>query len=165
MKALKWLDDYFEISICVVLMAAMTLLIFVQVIMRYVFSNSLSWSEELARYIFIWLIYLGISYSAKQMKHVKIEAALLVFPPAWRPWIVIVGDVVLLLFAAFVIYQGAGMVKFQRILKSAAMGIPMSYIYAAPVVGFALTTIRQIQTIAYRLRIMRKSGETEGTAP
>lgn len=160
-KTLKWLDEYLEIGICVVLMVVMTLLIFVQVIMRYVFSNSLTWSEELARYVFIWLIYLGISYAAKQMKHVKIQAALYLFPRRLRPYITIIGDIVMFLFSLFVIWYGAGMVAFQGMFRAAALGIPMSWIYAAPVVGFALTTIRQIQTVVYRIRRIRAGCEEE----
>lgn len=60
-KLIHWLDEYLEISLCVALMSVMTVVIFVQVVMRYVFHNSLTWSEEFARYCFIWLIYLGIS--------------------------------------------------------------------------------------------------------
>jgi len=37
----------------------MTILVFIQVVMRYVFSNSLSWSEEMARFIFLWLSWIG----------------------------------------------------------------------------------------------------------
>ena len=60
MKVMKWFDEYAEISVCVVLMSTMTVLLAVQVFMRYVMGASLSWSEEIARYLFIWLIYLGI---------------------------------------------------------------------------------------------------------
>jgi TRAP-type C4-dicarboxylate transport system permease small subunit len=150
-STLKWLDDYLEIGICVVLLIFMTSLIFVQVIMRYVFSNSLTWSEELARYVFIWLIYLGISYSCKEIKHIKIESALYLFPKSWRTVVTIVGDVLLTLFAVFIVYRGLGIVKFQSISRSAALNIPMSYIYSAPVVGFFLVIIRQTQTIVHRI--------------
>jgi len=64
--------------------------------------NSLVWSEELARYLFIWLIYIGISYGAKIMKHIKIEAALGLFPKKVRPVIVIIGDILFLGFSLFI---------------------------------------------------------------
>lgn len=76
MSILRFLDKYFEISISVFLLLFMTALIAIQVFMRYVMGEPLSWSEELARYVFIWLIYLMISYSAREMKHIKIDAAL-----------------------------------------------------------------------------------------
>ena len=44
--------------------------------MRYVVGASLSWSEELARYVFIWLVYIGISYAVQMKAHVKVEAAI-----------------------------------------------------------------------------------------
>ena len=49
---LKKIDNHLEDLLMVVLLCVMSLLIFVQVIMRYIFNNSLSWSEELARYLF-----------------------------------------------------------------------------------------------------------------
>ncbi len=57
---LKKLDDHFEEALIVLLMAAMTVLIVVQIFMRYVVQESLTWSEELARYIFVWATYLGV---------------------------------------------------------------------------------------------------------
>ena len=48
------------------------LLVFFQVIMRTVFHNSLSWSEELSRYIFIWQIWLGASIALKEDEHINV---------------------------------------------------------------------------------------------
>ena len=123
-KILKFLNDYLEETICIILMSVMTIIIFIQVIMRYVMHNSLSWSEELARYCFIWLIYIGVAYGCKLMKHIKIDAALKLFPEKVRPYITIIGELLVLAFA-------------------------LQYINAAPVVGFGLVVIRQIQTIWY----------------
>ena len=41
--------------------------------MRYFFGNAIKWSEELARYIFLWQIWLGASYGVKKSKHIRID--------------------------------------------------------------------------------------------
>ena len=46
-KILHFLNEYLEETICVILMSVMTIIIFIQVVMRYLMHNSLSWSEEL----------------------------------------------------------------------------------------------------------------------
>lgn len=163
MKLLKFLDDNLEMYICVALLTTMTSILAVQVFMRYVMQASLSWSEELARYLFVWLVYLGISYGAKIMRHIKIEAALSLFPKAWRPYVVILGDVIFWGFAIFICATGYAIVKKQMMLgqTSPAMGMPMWFLYAAPVVGFALTTIRQTQTIVYRIKHLGKEEEIQ----
>ena len=145
-KILKWLDDNIELYICVFLMSFMTLLVFVQVVMRYVFNNSLSWSEELARYTFIWLIYIGISYGCKLRKHIKIDAALYLFPKKVRPYVVLLGDILFVAFAVYITYTGFfySMEQIQFDMRSAALKIPYQYIYMSTVVGFGLATIREI---------------------
>ncbi|MFV0314172.1 MAG: TRAP transporter small permease [Anaerotignum sp.] len=160
MNFLRWMDEKFELTVCTILMIAMTVLIFIQVVMRYVFGNSLVWSEEMARYLFIWLIYLGISYGARVMKHIKIEAALGLFPKKLRPLIVIVGDILFFVFAVIIVYLGYDVVLAQVKLgqNSPAMQIPMWFMYSAPMVGFALTAVRQIQVIIFRVKELREGG-------
>ncbi len=163
-KVLKWLDDNAEVFLCVILMSVMTLLVFVQVVMRYVFNNSLSWSEELARYVFIWLIYLGISYGCKLRKHIKIDAALYLFPKKVRPYVVILGDVLFIVFAAYVVCTGFqfSMDQVKYHMHSPALKIPFQYIYMSTVVGFGLAVFREIQTIIYRIKCLRNGEECEG---
>lgn len=164
MKLLKWLDQYFEESICILLMSSMSILLFIQVVMRRFFGNSLTWSEELARYIFIWLIYFGISYGAKAMKHIKIEAFLAVFPRKIRPLVKILGNLLFLAFALFIIFTSFELVQKQIKLKqqSPAMHIPMWVIYSAPLCGFVLTSFRQVQVIVSDVRNLKKGRETHG---
>lgn len=160
MNFLKWLDEDFELAICSILMVIMTVLIFVQVIMRYVFGSSLVWSEEMARYVFIWLIYLGISYGSRVRKHIKIEAAIGLFPKKLHPFVIILGDVLFLLFSVVIVYLAYGVVMQQVKLnqKSPAMQIPMWFMYSAPMIGFALTAIRQVQVIINRMKEVKKGG-------
>ena len=146
---LKKLDDHFEESLIVLLMAAMTVLIIVQIFMRYVVQESLTWSEELARYIFVWATYLGVAYGVKKNAHICVEAVTAYLPARIKEITYIVAQVIFLLFAALVVKEGfvLSMKIFRFGQSSAALGMPMGVIYLAPTVGFALVFIRLIQNI------------------
>lgn len=156
-SVLTFLDEKLEMSICIVLMSVLTVVLGIQVFFRYVMGASLSWSEELARYMFVWLVYLGIPYGCKVMRHIKIDAGLYLFPKAIRRHIVILGDVIFLCFAIAIVYYAWGLemkqIKFGQL--SPAMQIPMWIPYGAPLVGFFLTAIREIQTIIYRVKHLK----------
>ena len=154
LRVIKLLDDKFEAILCMILMAVMTVIIFIQVIMRYIVGDALSWSEELSRYLFIWLIYLGIPLAAKHMKHIRIEAPLALFPKRARKYVVILGDLLFLAFSVIIAVTSYSLVlkQYASGQTSPAMGIPMWIVYLVPCVGFALTSIREIQVIVYRLK-------------
>ena len=61
MRFLKWKDEHFEEWALVILLAVITKTLIVKVVMRHLFNNSLSWSEEFARYCFVWSTFLNIS--------------------------------------------------------------------------------------------------------
>lgn len=56
-----------------ILLVIMVFIVFIQVIMRYILGHSLSWSEELTRYMFVWLIYLGVNLGIKGDMQIKID--------------------------------------------------------------------------------------------
>lgn len=66
-KILHWLDENLEEFILVIFLIAMTLIMGIQIFCRYVLGMSLSWSEELTRYLFIWCGFLSVSYCSKKM--------------------------------------------------------------------------------------------------
>ena len=72
LKKIVKVYDNIEEKVLVVSLIVTVLLIFGQVVMRYVFNNSLSWSEELARFIFIWQIWLGTSIGFRKKEHLRI---------------------------------------------------------------------------------------------
>ena len=137
--------------LCVVFLALMSIIIVLQVFFRYVLNNSLSWSEELARYLFIWMIYVGISYGVKLDKHICVDAVYTFMPKGIKRGYAIVAYVLFLIFAVAIIYYGILVVGMQITSGqvSPAMGLPMQYVYVAPVVGMILTVIRLVQKIYY----------------
>lgn len=149
MKVLRFLDDNLEKMICTVTLALMSAIIVAQVFFRYVLNNSLSWSEELARYLFIWTIYIGISYGVKMDKHVAVDAVYSYMPKGVKKYYAMVAYALFLLFAVAIVYYGVTVVGMQISSGqvSPAMGLPMQYVYVAPVVGMVLTVIRLVQKI------------------
>ena len=72
-KAIKWLDHNLEEFILTLLLLAMAVIMGVQVFSRFALKASLSWTEELTRYLFIWAGFLSVSYCSKRCISIKIE--------------------------------------------------------------------------------------------
>lgn len=153
-KIFQFLERHLEEIICVVLMSAIALVLGLQVFMRYCMQSSLGWSEEFSRYCFVWLVFMGISYGAREMKHITIDAFLYLFPKFMRHYVIILGQVLFLVFAVWIVYLAWGFVQKQFMIKilSSSMRIPMWIVYLAPVVGFTLTSLRVVQQIIYTVK-------------
>ena len=155
---LKLIDEHFEEAIVVALMAMMTVLIGVQIFMRYVMGASLSWSEELARYFFIWATYIGIAYAVRKDAHIRVTMGTDLLAPGGQIYGRVLTHVIFGAFALFVMYQGWFMVEktFRFGQKSASLGLPMGILYLAPFTGFLLVVLRLVQAVVLDLRSARQ---------
>ena len=81
---LKWLDENLEEFLMGVFLIGMVLIMGIQVLARYVFGASLSWSEEITRYLFIWSGFISVSYCTKKCISIKIEQFVAMFPKRGR---------------------------------------------------------------------------------
>ena len=147
MKFLKFLDDNFEKYVCIFFLVLMVFATTCQIIFRTT-GLPLSWTEELARYSFIWLIYVSCSYAIKLERHIKIEAVMLLFGKRGRLVLNIISDILFFIFAVVVSYYG--FLMLQRLLfitkqKSPAMQISMGLPYSAIFFGCVLMSVRLIQ--------------------
>ena len=144
----KFIDN-FEEYFCVWSLAFMTILVFIQVVMRYVFRNSLSWSEELARYIFLWLSWIGASYAVKERSHFRVEMFADMLRGKARKTFELFVLLVWFAFCVFLAYQGSMITRhlLTRGQISAAMEIPMAWAYASVPVGSGLMGLRLIVEI------------------
>ena len=122
-------------------------LIFLQVIMRYVVGQSLTWSEELARYLYIWQTWIGVSYAAKNGTHLRITMVKDRLSAKSQQVLELFVTLVWIGFAIFIIVQGMSAVetiaRFGQ--KSSALQIPMQICYVAIPVGMVLMIIRLIE--------------------
>ena len=157
---MKFLNEHLEACFIVPLMFLMSIIIFVQVVMRYVFHSSLTWSEEMARYLFVWPVYFSVAYTAKKEAHIRIDAAINIYPKKARPYVEILSEIIVLAFAIFIAVTSVTV--FQKISASGqispALHVPMQFVYAAPLV---LTAIRQIQCIIRRIKALHNHEEVQ----
>ena len=158
MKIIKWLDDNFEEFILVILLLAMTLIMGIQVFTRYLLGNSLAWSEEITRYLFIWSGFISVSKKKKKCISIKIEQFISIFPKRGKAMIKLVNHTIAIKLFLFLIpyaylYLKSAVVSGQT---SPACGIPMYYIQAAPLFSFILVSIRLIQRWIEELKFIRE---------
>lgn len=157
MKIIRFLDDKLEEIILVTLLALMVLVMGIQIVCRYIFNYSLTWSEELTRYMFIWSAFISISYCIKRWISIKVDQVIKLLPKKWY----VIAQLFLnaFLFILF-FYLSVHGYKFLRQSiasgqKSPALGLPMPYVQCAPFVGFSLATIRSFQQIFLEINNIR----------
>lgn len=134
-------------------MLIMSALIFLQIIMRYIFNNSLSWSEELTVFISTYMIWIAASYAIKKDAHLRITLFVDMLSPKLRSLAYLVIDVVWLLFSGCMIYLGEKMVRMSYLNNrlSPAMEVPMWIIYASLILGSVLMCIALAGKILERI--------------
>lgn len=146
MKKVLAFYDKLEERILISSLVFTVLIIFLQVIMRKVFNNSLSWSEELARFIFIWQIWYGISITIRRKKHIEVELVKNLLKGNALKVLQVFITLCNIAFCIFMTVTG-GMLSSNLMDKntlSPAMGIPLWIVYAALPVSFFLAAIRHI---------------------
>lgn len=132
MDVFKRVLDYIDNIIKWVAIAAfstMTIMIVLQVISRYVFKSSLSFSEELARYMFIWSVLLGSAMCLKRRSHVNVEIVMAYAPNIIKKYGGLVANILSLVFYIILVYYGFIVVGVTMNQTSPALGIKMGYVY------------------------------------
>lgn len=121
----------------VVLLVGMVAVAFVQVVLRYVFDEPLAWSEEVARWGFVWMTFLGAALGVKRDAHVSIDSLVAALPPRGQAALRLAGNYVAATVCFVFVIPGWAMVQ-ESMLVSTALQWPLTYFFLAMPVGGAL---------------------------
>ncbi len=121
------------------LLMAMTLLVGAQIAGRFVFGYSIFWSDELARFLLIWISFLGMSVGVRRGAHPGIDSLVRALPPRLaRAMMTLALALALLFFAVLVVYGGVLVLRTWA-QRSVALELRMGYPYlAVPVSGLLM---------------------------
>lgn len=134
------------------LMLVLVVVTIAQVIARFVFSQPLIWSDELARFILIWMVFIGAAIVSYDDKHLSVELFQEKMSPRVKLITSLIMRMIILLFLAVTIYSSIELVKVSHYTKSGALEIPFSFWRVASTVGsslmFIFVIIRSIYDIS-----------------
>lgn len=143
MKSLKIKIDLVLKWILVIIMAAMTINVLWQVFTRFILQSPSSYTEELARYMLIWIGILGAAYVAGQKMHLAIDLLSTKLTGSNKNYLELFIQSAILFFSLFVmVIGGIRLVQITLSLNqiSAALQIPLGYVYSVvPISGLIMT--------------------------
>ncbi|HBW36669.1 TRAP transporter small permease [Desulfosporosinus sp. BICA1-9] len=139
------------------LLIIMTLAVFAQVISRFLLEHPLAWSEELARYLMIWITFLGASLAIEKKAHPMIEIFAGFLPGRTRQVVQVIALLVSSVFYSLLIYFGSQFAVRSFGQLTPAMGLPIGYVYLIiPISGVLLliSSFAEIEKIIKRGKLI-----------
>ncbi|PIE09066.1 MAG: TRAP transporter permease DctQ [Rhodobacterales bacterium] len=148
--------DRIESYICRSLLVCFVTLLFVQVVSRQVFGQSITWIEELSVILFVWFAYFGASYAARKAAHNRVSFHLNRLPRRTMYWIEALGDLFWIGFnLVFIWYAIEFIDRLKPFVKAQTLGWQMRYLYMALPISFSLMTLRILQVNYMKLVLGR----------
>lgn len=138
--------------ILIALMAAFSIVIVLQIFYRYVFNNPLIWSEQVARYCFLWGVMLAVPLVYRKGNDICFDLLKQKFPQAVQTAINVLTDVLLLGFAGVYLFYSLKFCIMSSDLIAAGIGIKLVYVYAAQPVCAILLILVAIEKALQHLK-------------
>lgn len=139
-KFITNIDQY----VSAIIFIAIMVLLFVQVVSRYIFRHSFTWTEELSVLMFVWMTYLGVSSAVTYRKNLRIDALLDVVPFKVKKAMLIISDVVFIAFNIYLIFPFLKLIESIGTAKTPLLGIPKAISYWLIPVILVVTCVKLV---------------------
>ncbi len=148
-RLFRFFETNFEKLLAVLFLVSMVSLLTAIVFFRFVLNRGLSFAVELERMAFIWFVYTGAAYAARERRHIRVEAPLLLMKEKTRKILRLIADVIWVLFNGVIVREGIRLVHSMVVYpyESPALGISMAYAYSIVPLSFTLISIRVLQNL------------------
>lgn len=139
--------NHLEEGLVALLLAAMTLVTFTQVVLRYVFNSGYVWALELTIFLFAWLVLFGMSYGVRVGAHIGVDLLVKKLPPAVAKVVGLVSIALCMLYAGLLAYGGYTDIDLLLTIGIEAEDLPIPLWIPKLILplGFALLFIRLAQ--------------------
>ncbi|MFD6439710.1 TRAP transporter small permease [Peribacillus sp. NPDC060186] len=150
-KISKLLENTLNIIMAVAL-AIMVVLVFGNVVLRYAFNSGITWSEEMSRYLFIWLTFLGAIGAYKNKEHLGVDMLIKRLPNKMKRVVIVISDLLILLVLVLVLDGSWKMTMINIDSTAPATGMPLAFVYGTGIlvsVSMGLMTIYNLYQVVF----------------
>ena len=127
--------------------------VFYQFFTRYALNDSAAWTEEIARYLLIGVVFVGASIGVARNTHIHVDFLYRFIPKAVGRWLSVAVDVLrLIFFGTCVVLTAMMMMKLGNSSRMVMVDLPINVVYAVCLAGFAAMTWRSLQVLLIHRR-------------
>ena len=121
------------------------LCVFYQFFTRYALNDSAAWTEEIARYLLICTVFMGIAAATRRTRHIHVDFMYRLMPAKMGRALSTLIDLLRIAFFAIAVGLTIQMMTRMTALKMTIIDLPMNLVYAMCAIGFAAATVRSVQ--------------------
>ena len=132
-------------GLLLVMMVVLCADVFLGVFSRYVLHSTFTWYDEIARLLFVWIVFLGAAVGVRRSGHFRLQLLIERFSPSWRRVVDAFGVLAVMLFGGVLIQQGWKLVELGQFQQTPVMGLSKAYVYASMPVGGALVILYSLR--------------------
>jgi C4-dicarboxylate transporter, DctQ subunit len=144
MSSARWIDRLrrFAEIVLVLMMGVMFVSFIAQVLFRYALNLPLAWTEELSTLLWLWGIMWGASFVMRNADDIRFDMLYNLLPFGARRWLTIIGSAGIVLILLVSLPGAWSYVSFMKVEKSAAMGLPMNWVFSIYIVFIVAMCVR-----------------------
>jgi TRAP-type transport system small permease protein len=131
-----------------------------QVVFRYFFGDPLVWSDELARYLFVWCSFLGWVIAARKRSHLSVSIVADRLSANGRALLALLGAAAAIAFAALLVYYGVRIAARNWDVETTSLAMPMGVVYAIVPAAAIAVALHALADAGSALRMLFGSGRT-----
>ena len=158
-KGIKYYLDNLEEILCGFFLVSMVCLVIVNVLLRFLFSYSITWVEEVSTICFVWSVFVGASAVYKHKMDIGIDVLILTLPFSAQGYIRLFVSLLLLLINGYIFYMSIVFTSISWAKPTAVLGVSSAIFNSSLIVGFGMITFHTFGFIRDDFNEILDSGE------
>lgn len=143
-KGFSFFLHNFEDIIAAIFITITTILVVINIIMRYILNSGLVWSEEVATGCFVWSVFIGAAAVFKHRGHVGVDVVVKFMPPVLRKAVQLITDIILVVLNGYMSYLAILYIRTSYTKMTPVLGVSSAYISSSVLIAFILMTIYSV---------------------